>query len=190
MSNLDKYIRFVQEAELLKNVLRTSWTSSGRRESTAEHSWRLALLAGVMLEEFPELDSNKVFMMCLIHDLGEMYEGDISAITQPDSQEKYTEEYRAVKKAFSLLPPEAEERYMQIWQQYEEASTPEAMFVKALDKAETILQHNQGATPPDFCYEFNLEYGKEYFRGNELLIQLREKLDAETRKQIPSMHLD
>lgn len=184
MSDLEKYISFIQETELLKNVLRTSWGSSGRQESTAEHSWRLALLAGVMLEEFPELDTNKVLMMCLLHDLGEMYEGDISAATLPDSQKKYEEEHRAVKKVFSLLPPKLEEKYMSIWQQYESAQTPEALFVKALDKAETILQHNQGANPVDFDYRFNLEYGKEYFMGNELFIQLREKLDKETEVKI------
>ena len=76
---LDRYLAFIKETELLKNVLRTAWGSAGRQESTAEHSWRLALFAALMLGEYPELDGKRVLLMCLIHDLGELYDGDISA---------------------------------------------------------------------------------------------------------------
>jgi len=183
MKELVSYLEFIQETELLKGVLRTAWQSSGRQESTAEHSWRLALLASVMLAEFPELDQSRVLIMCLIHDLGEIYEGDISAALLPDPGIKLGEESRAVRKVFSLLPPEAEKRYLEIWQEYVTASTKEALFVKALDKAETIIQHNQGKNPPDFDYQFNLAYGEEYFRDDEILIELRKKLDLETRKR-------
>ena len=48
MEKLIRYLRFIREAERLKNVLRTAYTSEGRHESTAEHSWRLALLAAVL----------------------------------------------------------------------------------------------------------------------------------------------
>lgn len=79
MKNLNKYMDFIKVAEGLKSVTRTAWTSTGRRESTAEHSWRLVLLASVLLEEFPELDKQRVLLMALIHDMGEVYTGDISA---------------------------------------------------------------------------------------------------------------
>ena len=58
MENISKYISFIQEAEKLKSVLRTAWSSTGREESTAEHSWRMALLAGVVLKEYPQLDGS------------------------------------------------------------------------------------------------------------------------------------
>ena len=70
-SEVEAYTDFIKEAEGLKSTLRTAWTAEGRQESTAEHSWRLALFAGVMCREFPELDREKVLMMCLVHDLGE-----------------------------------------------------------------------------------------------------------------------
>lgn len=184
VSNLNKYMQFIQEAELLKSVLRTSWSSSGRRESTAEHSWRLALLAGVMLEEFPQLDANRVLMMSLLHDLGEIYEGDISAALLPDSRKKYEEERAAVESVFSRLPKVLHEKYLSVWQEYEDAETPEARFVKCLDKAETIMQHNQGVMPEDFDYEFNLGYGREYFEDEAIFCEMREALDAETRSKI------
>lgn len=71
MEKLIRYLQFIREVERLKNVLRTAYTSEGRHESTAEHSWRLALLAAVLTGERPELDMQRVVLMCLIHDLGE-----------------------------------------------------------------------------------------------------------------------
>ncbi len=101
--------------------------------------------------------------MCLIHDLGELYGGDISAAALPDENEKYREERHAVEKVFGLLPPDTGKRYLAIWQEYNDNATPEAHLVKALDKAETILQHTQGKNPDGFDYAFNLEYGKTLF---------------------------
>lgn len=105
-------------------------------------------------------------MMSLIHDMGELYGGDISAALCPDPQEKNGEESRAVHKAFSLLPEREAESLLALWREYNANATPEARLVKALDKAETIIQHNQGRNPEDFDYRFNLGYGKEYFEGN------------------------
>ena len=109
-----KIISFIEEAELLKSVVRTAWTSQGRRESTAEHSWRLALLTGVMHDNYPELDLSRMLMMCLIHDIGEIYEGDISAALRPDQEDKFQTEYDAAQKVFSLLPRQQAGRLMEI----------------------------------------------------------------------------
>ena len=91
-SEVEVYTDFIKEAEGLKSTLRTAWTAEGRQESTAEHSWRLALFAGVMCREFPELDREKILMMCLVHDLGERYSGDISAALKPDADDKLNQE--------------------------------------------------------------------------------------------------
>lgn len=181
MEKLQQYIRFIQETENLKSVLRTAWSAGGRQESTAEHSWRMALLAGIFLEEYPQLDGKKVLMMCLIHDLGELYGGDISATLRPDPDDKYREEYEAVQKVFGLLPEAQGKQLLGLWREYNDNSTPEAHLVKALDKAETIIQHNQGKNPQDFDYGFNLQYGAEYFREDALLKKLRSELDEATK---------
>lgn len=181
--DLRKTKAFIEEAEKLKSVVRTAWTGTGRRESTAEHSWRLALLAGVLAGYFPEADPAKVLMMCLIHDIGEIYDGDISAALRPDQEAKHEAEYRAARSVFARLPGPQAACLLGLWEEYNRNSTPEARLVKALDKAETILQHNQGKNPPDFDYAFNLEYGKEYFEGNEILKKFRAMLDADTEKK-------
>lgn len=180
MSHIDAYIEFMKELDLLKSVLRTAWNSQGRPESTAEHSWRLALFTIVMMEEYPGLDTARVLTMALIHDVGEIYEGDISAAQYPDAQDKFRKEEAAVNRVFGLLPDKLRERFYSCWLEYEEGKTPEARLVKALDKAETIIQHNQGKNPDSFDYHFNLQYGGQYFPEEGPLRQLRDRLDQET----------
>ena len=103
MTLLQSYLEFIKELELLKNITRTAWTSAGKKESTAEHSWRLALFTGIISQEFPELDGKKLLMMALVHDLGEIYDGDISAALLPDPDEKYKSEAGSVSRLLSLL---------------------------------------------------------------------------------------
>lgn len=192
MNQLESYLNFIKTIEGIKSVTRTAWTESGRHESTAEHSWRLAMLALVLKDEFPELDSYKVLTMCLIHDVGELYTGDIPAIENPCAEDKESREHEDVSNIFGTLPEKAGTKLLELWEEYSEAATPEARLVKALDKAETILQHNQGKNPPDFDYGFNLSYGKKYFEDDSRLNVLREVLDKETKElftQNSSPHL-
>lgn len=184
MQDITGYIRFIEEMGLLKDVTRTAYTCSGKQETTAEHSWRLAVFAGIMLQEYPQLDACKVLMMALFHDVGEIYEGDQSAALQPDGQQKFQAEERAMLKVTGLLEEPLRSRLLEVWREYEEGTTAEARLVKALDKAETIIQHNQGKNPAEFDYEFNLGYGRKYFENDELLAALRERLDADTAGKI------
>ena len=73
---------------------------------------------------------------------------------------------------------------MALWDDYEHAQSAEARAVKALDKLETLLQHNQGKNPPGFNYEFNLAYGKKYTDADPLFEQLRQLIDEDTREKI------
>ena len=184
MTLLQSYLEFIKELELLKNITRTAWTSAGKKESTAEHSWRLALFTGIISQEFPELDGKKLLMMALGHDLGKIYDGDISAALLPDPDEKYKSEAGSVSRLLSLLEEPARSRIAYLWQEYEDGRTAEAKLVKALDKAETIIQHNQGQNPDDFDYEFNLSYGKQYFETNPLLKEMKREIDNDTLKHI------
>ena len=126
------------------------------------------MLAMVLCGEYPRLDRLRVLQLALVHDLGETYDGDIPAVAQgdPAAKERVERELRGV------------------WEEYEACRTPEAKLVKALDKAETILQHNQGQNPSGFDYEFNLGYGAEWFRADEMLQRLRGLLDADTLRHL------
>ena len=121
---MKEYLNFIKEVEGLKSTLRTAWTVSGRQESTAEHSWRLALGAAVLCHEFPELDREKVMLMCLVHDLGELYSGDVSAALRPDAGKKHEQEQRDVVKAVAGLPGACAEEIISLCEEYNQARTP------------------------------------------------------------------
>ena len=185
MESIGKILDFIKSCEKLKDTPRSaSHTSSGKRESVAEHSWRMALLAVCLLPYFPELDAKKVLTMCLIHDLPEQITGDVSAAELPDAQNKLSSERSAAADLFSLLP---EDLYRLLTLEYDDYSfinSPEARFAKAIDKAETIIQHNQGSNSEDFNYAFNLEYGKAFFEDDEILKYIRSILDSDTLSHI------
>ncbi len=176
-------LAFLREAEKLKSVLRSAHTSSGRQESTAEHSWRLSLMAIAFEEELVGLDVLKVLKMCVIHDLGEAIEGDIPAISQDAHLDKSARERRDLLVLAGALDEPLKASIVALWDEYERASTAEAKAVKALDKLETILQHNQGMNPPDFDYGFNLTYGKTYMNAAPLFEAIRGIVDAETKEK-------
>ncbi len=179
-SDLLGTLTFLREAERLKSVLRSAYTSTGQQESTAEHSWRLCLMAMVFESEFANLDFGKVLKMCVLHDLGEALHGDIPAILQHQSPNKSEQERADLQTLMQTLPAGVANVFLALWDEYENASSPEARIVKGLDKLETILQHNQGDNPPDFDYGFNLGYGQKYMDAHPLLRQIRGLLDADT----------
>lgn len=175
---------FLQESEQLKTVLRSGFTSSGRGESTAEHSWRLCLMAMIFADEFADMDMLKIIKMCIIHDLGEAIHGDVPAIEKHHHPEKSEQERHDLHALTQVLDEATRVDILELWQEYEDAVTPEAKTVKALDKLETILQHTQGQNPPDFDYAFNLTYGKAHTNATALLALMRQILDGKTRQRM------
>jgi putative hydrolases of HD superfamily len=172
-------VGFLRAAEQLKNVTRTSWTSTGQQESVAEHTWRLSLMAVALERELPGIDIARLLKMCVIHDLGEAIRGDISATQQPP-EGKADQERRDLLELLGPLPAATREDIVQLWDEYEAGGTPEARIAKALDKLETIMQHNQGLNPPTFDYRFNLEYGQRYTVDHPVIMEIRRMLDEET----------
>ena len=184
MDSITGVINFIKEIEGLKSVTRTAWTKEGRRESTAEHSWRLAMLLMLLEEDFKDVDINKAIKMSLVHDLGELYDGDISALIQEDNNVKANMEQKAMNRMLKVLPENIRHTIYDLWKEYNDCSTKEAKLVKAMDKLETIVQHNQGSNPSDFNYEFNLQYGKQYFKDDDRLMKMRNIIDEDTKESI------
>jgi putative hydrolases of HD superfamily len=175
-------LQFVQSAEQLKTVLRSGHASNGRPESTAEHTWRLCLLAMVLERDLSGIDFAKLLKICVIHDLGEAIGGDIPATQQDPSQNKAQQERADLLQLLSPLAPERQADFLALWDEYNAAQTPEARMAKGLDKIETIIQHNQGKNPPDFDYAFNLGYGQKHTATHPLLRLLRQMVDADTQQ--------
>ncbi|CAB1402919.1 HMP-PP hydrolase (pyridoxal phosphatase) Cof, detected in genetic screen for thiamin metabolic genes (PMID:15292217) [Pseudomonas fluorescens] len=177
-------LEFLREAERLKDVLRSAHTSSGRPESTAEHSWRLCLMAMVFADELPGLDLLKVLKMCIVHDLGEALNGDIPAVDQAALPDKGAQERNDLLLLMHSLDEPLRNEILALWDDYENAASAEAKAVKALDKLETLLQHTQGLNPADFDYRFNLTYGQKRTSTAPVFAALRTLIDRDTEGRI------
>ena len=83
-----------------------------------------------------------------------------------------------------LVPHISGSTFLSLWDEYEKAASPEAIAVKALDKLETLIQHNQGTNPPDFVDDvFNLSYGKKYTDAVPLFAEIRRLIDEDTQRR-------
>ena len=180
------FIEFLRNAERLKTVTRSGYTSDGHQESVAEHTWRVALMATLLAPQFPDVDAARVVRMCLVHDLGEAIGGDIPAPEQARrraegaSEGKSAAERRDLLTLLDPLLPVLRDDITSLWDEYETAQSAEARLAKAIDKLETILQHTQGLNPPAFDYRFNLTYGREHTAGPPLIAAIRAILDRAT----------
>ncbi len=179
-STLPGIIAFLRGAEALKSTTRSAWTASGHQETTAAHTWRLCLLAMLMEDQLPGVDHARLMRILIVHDLAEAVSGDVPAPDQVGAPPKATRERADLVSLLSPLSAELSAEMLELWEEYEAARTPEALAAKALDKLETIMQHVQGANPPDFDYAFNLTYGVKATDAVPALAPLRTLLDALT----------
>jgi 5'-deoxynucleotidase YfbR-like HD superfamily hydrolase len=180
---LDGVLAFLRAAERLKTVTRSGWTSTGKAESVAEHTWRLCLMAMVLYGRAEDVDLARLLKMCLIHDLGEAIGGDVPAPAQVAGSPKAGQERADLLSLVEPLPAAGRREILELWDEYEAASSPEAKVAKGLDKLETILQHTQGRNPDDFDYAFNLDYGQRYTAADPVLAALRARLDEATAQR-------
>ncbi len=177
-------LEFLAMAEKLKCNTRHSYTSSGRHESVAEHSFRLALMAYMVSDEVPEIDTDKVIRMCLIHDLGEAITGDIPSFEKTDSDE--AAEDSAVSGFVNQLPEYWKKQLGEMYSEMNELKTPEAKLYKALDKLEAVIQHNEAdiSTWLPLEYELRLTYGTEECSFNEYINSLRDEVKSVSERKI------
>ncbi len=156
----EKLLEALHTAEKLKDTTRHCYTSKGRHESVAEHSWRIALMAFWLRDEFPQADMDKVIRMCLIHDLGECFTGDIPAFDKTAADEAAEE--ALLSRWVDSLPEPVCTEMRTLYAEMAALQTTEAKIYKALDKMEAIVQHNESAIAtwePGVCAEPDLRRG-------------------------------
>jgi len=176
-------INFLKAAERLKDTLRSGVTTSGRPESTAEHTWRLCLFVMALEDHMPGIDIAKLLRICVIHDLGEAIGGDVPAVEQDPTRPKSGAERNDFQTLIAPLPNALKARFLALWDEYDAVATPEARLAKGLDKLETIMQHNQGADTEAIDHAFNLNYGRSHTDADPLLASIRRVLDIETERR-------
>ena len=177
-------------AERLKDATRHCYTSGGRHESVAEHCWMMTLMAFLMKEEFPNVDMDKVIRMCIIHDLGEAFTGDIPVFNKTAADEKREEAmlYNWVRS----LPKKKADEMLVLYQEMEERQTPEAKLYKCIDGLEAVIQHNFSdiSTWLPNEYTLNQTYAQDRVGFSPYLTALREEMRKDTFQKIEDSKAD
>ena len=182
--NAREYLEILHVAEKLKDTPRHCTTSNRRTESVAEHSWRISLMAFLLKHEFKDVDINKVVDMCLIHDLGECFTGDIPTFIKTDEDRDV--EDSLLNKWVKSLPTDVSNELMSLYEEMEAQETKEAKLYKSLDKLEALIQHNESPldTWSENEFELNKTYAFDTVAYSDWLTELREAILEDTMNKI------
>ena len=157
-ARLDAQMAFLNEADKLKSILRATTLCDGSRsENSGEHSWHIALYALVLGEHAPNgVDINRVIKMLLLHDLVEIDAGDAPIFGDHDVSAMEAKEPKAADRIFGLLPDDQNEELRAIWNEFEAAQTPDAIFAKSLDRFQPPNQNlkSNGGSWTDYCVTY------------------------------------
>lgn len=161
-------LAFFRAIEALKRTPRTGWLDRGipaeEAESVADHTLLTALIAWTLAIDDPALDADRVLKLAVVHDIAEAIVGDIPPYAPGDipdgsdpealraffsvrkqaseasEAEKHFVEHAAAAELFAMLPEGVAAELRTLWEEYETRSTPEARFVKDVDRLEAFLQ--------------------------------------------------
>jgi putative hydrolase of HD superfamily len=142
-SGFDPILNALSEIGRLKTLFRQGWLKRGvpesECESVADHCFLTVISAMLIAErDFPELDLLKVLKLAILHEIGEVYVGDITPVDGVSEEAKFKAEKAAIESVFSSLG--RGEEYVALWEEFEKGETPEALFIKQIDKLEMGLQ--------------------------------------------------
>lgn len=135
---IQKEIDFILAVDALKNVQRRNYNADdSRRENTAEHSWQIIILAQILFpyaKNNTEINLLRVIRMLSIHDLVEIDAGDTFLFDEEGMKGKFEREKLAAKKIFGILDEPLSSEFYNLWIEFEEEETPDAIFACAIDR--------------------------------------------------------
>lgn len=171
-------------AEKLKCTTRHSVTGDGRTESVAEHSWRAALMAFLLKDELDGIDIDRVIKMCLVHDLGEAFTGDIPAFLK--KTEDGDREAGLLRRWVASMPRNVRASMESLFDEMEKMESGEAKVYKAIDKLEALIQHNEAGRETWLPLEDDLQltYGTEECRCHPYIDALRQLVREDSKRLI------
>ena len=177
-------------AERLKFELIHSYTSSGRQESVAEHTWRMSLIA-VLIERLltEKVDMARLLKMIILHDLVAAEATDISALDVLRNSEIKIEKIEREKKAIenlrlNLIEINGQEIY-DLFYEFEEKETYEAKVANALDKLEVQLQHNYAHFSTWEEIEYDMSYMMDkYVLFDATLLEMKRQIEDQATEKM------
>lgn len=138
---LNRLFDFFREIDKEKMIGRQTYlTGAGRKENDAEHAWHMAVMA-ILLSEYAneEIDLLRTVTMILIHDIVEIDAGDTYAYDEEGNATQRERELKAAERIFGLLPEDQAARLRELWDEFEDAVTPEARFARAMDNIQPLM---------------------------------------------------
>ena len=182
----DRFLSILSRAARLTTTYRHCDTAPDRKESVADHSWRISLMAMLLSgeEEFRDADMDKGVRMCLIHDLGEAFTGDIPTFLKTETDSVI--EAELLDRWVSSLPKPYNTEMSDLYREMDERKTLEAKIYKALDSLEALIQHNESdiSTWSENEYELNMTYADDQVAFSGYLTSLREEIRRDTVEKI------
>ncbi len=153
-ARIDAQIAFLIEADRLKQIERANWiTGRHRHENSAEHSWHLSLFALTLADHAPEgVQIDRVIRMLILHDIVEIDAGDAPIHGSYDAEAMAAKEQAAADRLFGLLPEDQAAEFRALWDEFEAAESPDAVFAKSLDRFQppVLNLHSEGGSWPDY----------------------------------------
>ena len=183
-----EYLAIVHCIAGLKERTRHAWMKSGRQESVAEHSWRMALMAYFLRDQFPNADLTRVLLMALLHDIGEVFTGDIPTFEKTDADRAREHELR--DKWIDAIPAPYAAEVRSLFAEMDAMETAEAKIVKALDRMEAVITHNEGDPHTWLPLEYDLQrtYGVKEAVFTLVLKELRAEVNREVDEVIAGLN--
>jgi putative hydrolases of HD superfamily len=193
---INSILKVLTLAERLKFELRHSYTSAGRQESVAEHTWRMSLMA-VLIEPLlkQKIDTARLLKMIILHDIVEAEASDISALDvlrNPEIKiQKIEKEKRAIENLRSALKETNGQEIYDLFYEFENKETYESKVANALDKLEVQLQHNHA----DFTTWEEIEYDMSYMMDkhvlfDETLFELKKQIEDGAEQKMKMAGID
>jgi 5'-deoxynucleotidase YfbR-like HD superfamily hydrolase len=163
---MNKIIEFLIAIGKLKKLKRKGIMMYGIKnpETTADHTFRMTIMSW-LLGRFHHLNTEKIIKMSLVHDLCEVYAGDITpydGILPKDKRERFNfvrkwprfskeekkkryykkikKERDALEKLIKGLPKEIQKEIINLWLDYEFGVSREGRFVRQVDRVENLLE--------------------------------------------------
>lgn len=141
-ARLAQQVSFIIEIDKLKQIIRRNFIADGsRRENTAEHSWHIVLICLTFSEyaKSKNIDLLRVIKMLTVHDLVEIYAGDVFIFDDKANEGKFENEKLAAEKLFGILPQDQNQEFLSLWLEFEEAKTYESIFANTIDRIAPFL---------------------------------------------------
>lgn len=142
MQDLEKLVDFFVEIESLKKTFRFSTCPENVRDSSADHSWKLAFMSSILDGEIKEINPYHAVQICLVHDLAEAITGDIDSyrivLGEITKEQKYKMEEEVMEGIKERVPSIGPKIY-DLWREFEDCKTPEAKYARAMDKIEALV---------------------------------------------------